>query len=306
MALALGVGIYLFATRRFFVRTDRVVLTLLLPLAIVTVMQAFRQPVTDLSHARFAAILVVVAAFFPIGLLLLQSVGAVLLVLVSCTVGALVQLPAETHGATLGFAGLLLSTAVLSAVGAYFREHSQREQFLLHELLSRQAYIDPLTGLQNRRGTDHLTQIARLQAIREGVGLSFVVIEIDHFSRHHERFGHEAGDATLMQVTKILGAFARRPLDVASRLGGNTFGVLLYDCRLEQALLHAEQLRNALHAVRLDHGEGEGEGEAAATLTTHMGAVELQDDEKAEDFYRRADRLLDASRRAGRDRVTIR
>ncbi|RYF52595.1 MAG: GGDEF domain-containing protein, partial [Comamonadaceae bacterium] len=249
VALALGAGIYLFSTRRFFVRTDVVAFVILLPLAVATVVHAFMRPGAGLPQGQFAALLLIVAAFFPIGLLLVQSLTAVMAVVLGGAVTAWLALPADTYGATLRLSALLLSTAGVAAVGAYFREHSHRELFLLHELLSRQAHIDPLTGLQNRRGSDHLTQIARLQAIREGVSLSFVVVEIDDPGRPPDRAGHEPAEAMLMQVTKVLSAFARRPLDVTTRLDGHTFGLLLYDCKLEQARQHAQRLQEALGAL---------------------------------------------------------
>lgn len=301
VVVVLGAGVFLLSTRSVFVRTDVLALAMWLPMALFTGLVAFLEPAAGVPYAQFAALLVSVAAFFPIGLVWRQSLWAALGVTVACALAALVLLPPEAQAETPGFAGVMFAAVALAAVGGYFRERLHREQFLIQELLSRQAHVDPLTGLQNRRGTDHLTQIARLQALRDGVKVSFIALEIDHFRHYNDHYGRDAGDATLMEVTKILSSFARRPLDVASRLGGKAFGVLLYDCNLEQAGLHAERLRQALHDVSIDHvGSG-----SSGKLTVSMGAVELRPDERAEDFYRRADRLLAISKQAGRDRVTV-
>ena len=97
----------------------------------------------------------------------------------------------------------------------------------------------------------------------------------------------------LVDITQVVSSFARRPLDVASREGSKRFGLLLYDCNLEQARLHAEQLRERLRHVGL------------TPLTVSIGAVQVLPDETADGFMQRAQALLQRSKDAGRDRVTI-
>ncbi|RZI78437.1 MAG: GGDEF domain-containing protein [Variovorax sp.] len=293
MVAALCAGLVLLRAPRAKVRTDRITAGLLGATALALGLLAARSGADALPGITLAALGAVVACFFPLGLVFRRSVVLALAMAVGGTVLTLLLLRSgPSAGGYMALAGLWGATG-LAALSAYLGERLYREQFLLHGLLSRQAFVDPLTGLYTRRGTHRLTQTARLQAIRDSVSLSFVLMDVDHFRAYNRRHGREAGDRTLCEITKIVGSFARRPLDVASREGGKRFGLLLYDCNLEQARLHAEQLRERLRDVGHE------------PLTVSIGAVQVLPDETADEFMQRVERLLQRSKDAGRDRVTI-
>ncbi|MDP9898947.1 GGDEF domain-containing protein [Variovorax ginsengisoli] len=261
---------------------------------IVTLYKLEGKATTDLP-----LLLLVMSAFFPLGFVFRQALFVASVAALLGVLPGIILLPsalAETHERLIG---MMLLTTVVAGVGGYLREQSHREQFLLRSLLAEQAYLDPLTGLHNRRWLDvHITS-ARLQAARERTALAFILLDIDQFKAYNDHYGHEAGDAALTTVANVVNAFARRPLDVASRLDGDEFALLLYDCRLEQARRIAEQLRIKLSEAAVPHARSD-----ASILTASVAAVEIGEDENPDDIYRRADLIKRRLKQAGRDRAS--
>lgn len=273
----------------------------LVPMGIATTITTVIYKLEGLPQADLALMLIIIAAFFPVGLRFRQSLLVASVIALFGAVFGIVMLPPAQQPDQLRFAGILLLTVVFASVSGYLRELSHREQFLLRGLLAHQAYLDPLTGIHNRRWMDAHMHIARLQAAHHGARLSFVIVDIDHFKAYNDSHGHQEGDRALIAVARALAGFARRPLDVASRLGGDEFGLMLYDCDIEEARTRAELLRAQLE----DAGPFSPTGAAGEVhLTVSIGVVEIAPDEQAGDFYRRADRLLYASKKAGRNRVS--
>ena len=108
----------------------------------------------------------------------------------------------------------------VGAYGGYFLEHSARTMFLINNLLNELAELDGLTGLSNRRTLNvHLERIWK-QAIRDGQDVAIAMIDVDHFKKYNDRYGHAQGDAALRAVADVIAHHARRPLDVTARYGG--------------------------------------------------------------------------------------
>lgn len=93
--------------------------------------------------------------------------------------------------------------------------------------LSRQALIDPLTGLANRRRLETELDLACRQAERERGLLAVAMIDVDFFKGYNDRYGHAQGDAALRAIAEVIGSAAWRPYDLAVRYGGEEFVVLL-------------------------------------------------------------------------------
>lgn len=270
----------------------------LLPMAAVSGIIATLYKLDGKSTTDLPLLLLVMSAFFPLGFVFRQALlVAATAALLSVLPGSIL-LPAELAATHDQLIVMMLLTTVVAGVSGYLREHSHREQFLLRSLLAEQAYLDPLTGLHNRRWMDaHITS-ARLQAARERTTLAFILLDVDQFKAYNDHYGHEAGDAALTTVAKLVASFARRPLDVASRLDGDEFALLLYDCRLEAARRIAEQLRIELSEAAVAHARSN-----ASILTASIAAVEVGEDEKPDDFYRRADVIRRRLKQAGRDQA---
>jgi len=163
------------------------------------------------------------------------------------------------------------------------------------------ASTDILTSLKNRRAFDEKLGMLTSLAHRNASPLSLLMIDIDHFKKYNDEYGHLAGDEALRILAGILAATARQS-DVVARYGGEEFVVILPDTGEEGAMQLAERFRTAVQ----DHAWEK------KCLTISLGAATLSL-EKDEEFdkadsintlMRRADRALYSSKDAGRNRVT--
>src|SRR5690606_24773628 len=124
---------------------------------------------------------------------------------------------------------------------------------------------------------------------------------VDHFKAYNDRYGHQAGDEVLRRIGKALAASARRPLDMAVRLGGEEFAVLLYGTDLDEARHRAEVLRQAVQSLGISH-EGSS---TAAEVTLSIGVSCLKPDMPwaLQAIYAHADRALYEAKAFGRNQV---
>jgi diguanylate cyclase (GGDEF)-like protein len=163
--------------------------------------------------------------------------------------------------------------------------------------LARLATTDSLTGLVNRRAFFERTDSARLLATRLRSPIALMMIDIDHFKRINDRFGHATGDEALREFA----ATARQALrehDILGRLGGEEFALVLPGTSLEGALQAAERLRSAVADTRLPKCE-------RYSMTVSIGVVVIDPDEHIKSALARADHGLYAAKSGGRDRVEI-
>jgi diguanylate cyclase (GGDEF)-like protein len=179
----------------------------------------------------------------------------------------------------------------LVAMLMLFRSFARRRVEL--ETLAR---TDMLTGLFNRREfMDRLEAESRRQARHDQVA-SVLMIDIDHFKRINDTHGHPAGDAVLERVGAMVRANLRQHVDVAARLGGEEFGVLLPDTDADQARSVALKLCDAMRQERFEH-----DGQAfQVTLSAGVAPIRRGQGEAA---LKEADALLYRAKAQGRDRV---
>jgi diguanylate cyclase (GGDEF)-like protein len=171
------------------------------------------------------------------------------------------------------------------------------ENARLHDIVQWQAITDELTGLVNRRRfLDALhSEIARGQ--RLGGRLSVVLSDLDDFKLINDRFGHHAGDDVLMAFAELLRAHGR-DVDVAARLGGEEFAVLLPETGLEGASAVAERLRRSLAEQRIRIGDA-----VEVTVTASFGVAELEEGQSVDNLLRAADTALYRAKELGKNRV---
>jgi diguanylate cyclase (GGDEF)-like protein len=158
------------------------------------------------------------------------------------------------------------------------------------------ATLDSLTGLVNRRAFFERTETARLLAARLHSPIALMMIDIDHFKRINDDFGHATGDEALC-VFASTAREALRDHDIMGRLGGEEFALVLPGTDLDGALQAAERLRNAIAAAVLpirgvDYG-----------MTVSIGVVVIDREEHITAALARADNALYAAKSGGRDRV---
>lgn len=167
----------------------------------------------------------------------------------------------------------------------------------------RMAVFDPLTGLHNRRyGTAQLNAIAdRAQA--EGAEFAVMVVDIDRFKSVNDRWGHAAGDAVLVEVSRRLAANLRAT-DLLARIGGEEFLIALPATALAEAQLVAERLCRAVEGAPVVLSDGV---RVPVTISIGLttGGAGAGDPESVDELVAQADRALMHSKAHGRNQVTI-
>ncbi|PZR87201.1 MAG: diguanylate cyclase [Stutzerimonas stutzeri] len=194
-------------------------------------------------------------------------------------------------------------SGAIDGVVAISRDMTEHKD--LEDKLAALAASDGLTGLANRRSFDERLEHEWARAAREGTPLSLLLIDIDHFKKFNDRYGHPAGDTCLRTVAGILAAHARRPADLAARYGGEEFALLLPNTDHAGCEQVGTRLLEALRAAQIPHAlnppsevvtaslGGANAWPAPATSKTCASLVEV------------ADRALYFAKEAGRDRLTM-
>jgi len=161
------------------------------------------------------------------------------------------------------------------------------------------ARIDPLTGLANRRAFQELAERALQHIGRSGKPLSLIMLDIDHFKRVNDTWGHSVGDQVLKAIAIVMAEHVRSN-DVAARVGGEEFVILLMDTEQGGAHIFAERLRLAIMNV-----EVEVPG-SSLRVTASFGVAETASHEtKLDEALGCADKALYHAKHNGRNRVSL-
>lgn len=171
------------------------------------------------------------------------------------------------------------------------------ENARLHRMVERQALVDGLTGLANRRQADEAlaTEIARTERLGGPVGL--ILADVDDFKAVNDRFGHPTGDAVLRDLAETLRENVRE-IDTAARWGGEEFAVILPGTDLEGAAQVAERIRAALAEREMLSLDG-----APLRVTASFGVATSDATTTVQQLIEAADEALYRAKRAGKDRV---
>ncbi|MAD01631.1 MAG: GGDEF domain-containing protein [Pseudomonadales bacterium] len=185
-------------------------------------------------------------------------------------------------------------TCLLSGLFAFVFAYRARVQ---RRLLARQATIDPLTGIGNRRTMDAELDIAMADSKRHGIDFGLLVLDLDHFKQINDRFGHGTGDQVLVDFVDCVREVCR-PSDRLFRLGGEEFVLLVPKAdliSLEAIAEHVQQrVRNQL--LRPD----------GAPVTVSIGGSLLRGHVDRDGWLKHADECMYDAKRAGRDQTVIR
>jgi diguanylate cyclase (GGDEF)-like protein len=204
----------------------------------------------------------------------------------------------EEKGFRLGAVDYIKKPFKGAIVKARVNTHLQivRQMHTIEEL----SMTDPLTGLPNRRRFDDHMQAEWKRAIRAKTPISFMMMDIDKFKTYNDTYGHPQGDRLLQATAKIFMSSIQRPGDLAARLGGEEFGLLLPETDLDGALHVAERIRAAIEANRVPTADGD-----MTTATISIGVVSLQPEssDTIPAFLTQADNNLYTAKETGRNRV---
>jgi diguanylate cyclase len=184
--------------------------------------------------------------------------------------------------------GLAERVANMEQEAQGYREHL--------EIQRQKALIDPLTGLPNRAAWSERLDHEVNAWHQRGNSLSLAMLDLDHFKRINDGYGHLAGDKVLKIIANVLRKHLR-PTDFIARFGGEEFVLLMPDSALADALAVGEVLRLAIEACPF-HFKGE-----PVTITVSMGIAQFQPGERSDLALKRADEALYRAKAAGRNRV---
>jgi diguanylate cyclase (GGDEF)-like protein len=167
----------------------------------------------------------------------------------------------------------------------------------LQNELHSQAIRDPLTNLFNRRYLDETFDRELARAAREDYPVCVIMLDIDHFKKVNDTYGHEAGDFILKAMAKTLSERNRRG-DFTCRFGGEEFVVVMPNMAMDTAYKRAEDLRIALNSLNIPYGRFN------LTITISIGIASYPNNgEDRESVLRAADRAMYAAKQAGRDHI---
>ncbi|MGF1481059.1 MAG: urea ABC transporter substrate-binding protein [Cyanophyceae cyanobacterium] len=186
-----------------------------------------------------------------------------------------------------------------------FRDITERKQMELalqkaNSKLHRQARLDSLTQVANRRLFDERLVQEWQRASREQQPLSIILCDIDYFKHYNDFYGHQAGDDCLQRVATGISRAVKRPADLVARYGGEEFAVILPNTSLEGASRVAEQIRQEIQQLKLNH--------AASAVSQYVSvsigvSSRIPSQEPLEMLVADADTALYKAKEQGRNRV---
>lgn len=214
--------------------------------------------------------------------------------------------PMMAQGETLGVLYLCLEQGpfpeALQQLAVTVAEHIglALANMQLRETLRHQAIRDPLTALFNRRYMEESLEREVQRAIRHQTTLGVIMLDLDHFKRFNDSFGHAAGDMLLRELGRILQSHLRRE-DIACRYGGEEFTLIMLDTSLDTVIRRAEQIRAAAKQLALTY-----RGQALGPVTLSLGiAVFPKHGTTGERLVRVADQALYRAKTMGRDCAVV-
>jgi diguanylate cyclase len=194
----------------------------------------------------------------------------------------------------------------LESTNGSFKDQLQKSANEIDQLKSKMAQYreealkDPLTRIDNRRCFEKKLKDAISNASADGSSLCLIIADIDHFKKVNDTHGHLVGDNVLRMVAATI-KDSIKGKDMAARIGGEEFSILLPDTPFDGAMKLANDMR--LSFERLDLKK-KSTGESLGKITLSFGVAKYKTNEATEDFVNRADKALYKSKNTGRNQVT--
>ncbi len=180
--------------------------------------------------------------------------------------------------------------------------HSLAEIEALRKGLVEQANKDGLTELFNRRYLDSALERELARCKRESMPLALIMVDIDHFKKYNDCYGHQAGDECLKVVARALQASAKRASDLAARYGGEEFSLVLPYTDEADAQRMAEALRREVESLAIPHAQSDA---GIVTISAGLAVMSEHGYAHAEQLLRAADDALYYAKWGGRNRVHV-
>ena len=194
----------------------------------------------------------------------------------------------------------------LESTNGSFKDQLQQAAHEIDQLKSKMAHYrnealkDPLTRIDNRRGFEKKLKNAIDQTKADDTSLCLIIADIDYFKKVNDTHGHLVGDNVLRMVAATI-KDSIKGKDLASRVGGEEFAILLPDTPFDGAMKLADDMRITFERLDL---KKKSTGESLGKITLSFGVTTYKKGEVVEDFVNRADEALYQSKNTGRNKVT--
>jgi diguanylate cyclase (GGDEF)-like protein len=235
------------------------------------------------------------AQLYPVAMLPLYRIrsklllwAVALLAMVLAVLGFVLDPPPDMTGRATN---RVLAVVVIFATAIAMSKLAEFERKLLIE-----AMTDPLTGLLNRRHFIELSTREETRSRRHGLAFSVLMLDIDHFKRINDTYGHPVGDQAIKALARLCGQ-GLRPHDILARYGGEEFVLTLPQTEQEGAQVVAERIRQMVEQHELTTEQG------AIRFTVSIGVSTYRKGKNFEQVVERADQALYRAKQDGRNRV---
>jgi diguanylate cyclase (GGDEF)-like protein len=205
-------------------------------------------------------------------------------------IGYLADPPADIMD---GLTNRTFSIVVILGTALCLNKLSEYERRLLV-----QSMTDSLTGLLNRRSFMDLSSKEETRARRHGDPFSVLMLDIDHFKKINDTYGHPVGDLAIKALAEVC-SNALRPHDILARYGGEEFVLTLPHTPTEGARTVAERIREAVQKIEVPSEQG------PVKFTVSIGVSTYESGQAFDQIVERADKALYVSKQSGRNRVTV-
>lgn len=162
------------------------------------------------------------------------------------------------------------------------------------------SLTDPLTELANRRRFDDALFQAYKQSMRSQLPCALVSVDVDYFKHFNDTYGHLKGDLCLKRIARVLDTAGARPFDVAARVGGEEFSLILPDTHEEGALQVCSRILNGVRELAMPHS---GINKPYVTVSVGVAVIQAGPECSLLDWPERADRALYQAKANGRDQI---
>lgn len=160
---------------------------------------------------------------------------------------------------------------------------------------------DELTQLFNRRYFNEVFESETNRAKRTSGGFLFMMLDIDHFKKYNDTYGHQEGDTVLVKIGQVLNKFTKRSGDYAFRLGGEEFGVISQNRSKDEALMLAESIRKDVESLMIEHKFNDNKGIVTISIGLFFRTLNIK--ETTKEIYKECDDMLYKAKESGRNKV---
>lgn len=238
--------------------------------------------------------LIIFWVFTVSGLRLIHALNTALIIFIIAVISSVEIFPMQMNELIMHIFWMLASLS-FGFVGAYLFEETQKDVFLSHKELKKNAVTDKLTGLYNRKKFDEVMVEELEKSKRYNHSFGIIMIDIDYFKNINDTYGHNAGDKVLVEMAEILNKYTRAS-DISVRWGGEEFIVICLEVNKKTIVSLAENIRQKVeetHFFKIDK------------VTISVGATISREDDDIDSMIKRADEALYIVKNDERNRVEV-